>query len=724
MDFFSGIRKIGLINFTNKNFTNKPKGEEMRKNQSTKNILKGKAVSVLFAMAIFSVGASENNYSRAVQPKIKLDLIPLPTGSIKVQGWLRSWGQNVADNLVKPTAKTKNSQQKQAGYKDFCEGWTKVLSPLKIGSTEKKVSIAGCQPYHTSGMFFDGCLRMGYALDDKELIDIATKQFQFVLDNQSDEGFLGPGPKGDKGILPELWREGKAVHDPLGIFMRGMYAWYSATGNEKIIKAMEKHYLQFKDFKEWSCKRYLNIGPLLETYSHTGNEQLLQNAINDDKDHFKWGYAGHGARFNKYQNGMGALAYYTGEKKYMEPFCDAYKEALHKYMLPHGVIHSDEAMRGVSGQKGTETCTLADLMWGYTWMYRINGDTFNGDLIEKAFYNAGGNMVNRKGNLHVYHQALNRIKRGGLVASKMKGTNSTKHLENPLDGHYSYKPQHGPSCCTGQIPRVFGVFMGSMWMATADGGLACTLYGPCSVNALAGNKNRVKIDVKTDYPFRQDIAITVTPEKTEKFPLYFRIPAWCKNSQITVNEKTIPVTPNEKGFVCITREWSKNDIVKLKFPMKGIIKLSKTKIAKAYPKKVTYTIYPDRPFAVVNYGPLLFSLPLPEKDVNTPLDTETYQVALNVNVEKPILEIKENPMPESWEWQLNAPLQIIVKGQSFNWADDEITGLPYLPKESVKDDKSKEKDLILVPYGCAKLRVSMFPITESTAKSENVETSK
>ena len=41
-------------------------------------------------------------------------------------------------------------------------------------------------------------------------------------------------------------------------------------------------------------------------------------------------------------------------------------------------------------------------------------------------------------------------------------------------------------CCVGAVNRIVPNYIIHMWMATGDGGLAATLYGPCTVSALVG----------------------------------------------------------------------------------------------------------------------------------------------------------------------------------------------------------------------------------------------
>jgi hypothetical protein len=65
-------------------------------------------------------------------------------------------------------------------------------------------------------------------------------------------------------------------------------------------------------------------------------------------------------------------------------------------------------------------------------------------------------------------------------------------------------------------------------------------------------------------------------------------------------------------------------------------------------------------------------------------------------------------MPERWSWQIEeAPIKLIAKASAFDWKPTPI--LP-LPKEEVLT--GEETEITLVPYGCTKFRISMFPIAK------------
>ena len=89
-------------------------------------------------------------------------------------------------------------------------------------------------------------------------------------------------------------------------------------------------------------------------------------------------------------------------------------------------------------------------------------------------------------------------------------------------------------------------------------------------NQKVGNAKTVQINVATQYPFDETINMTITMDSEETFPLKLRIPAWCKNPQVEVNNVAVSnVTAGE--FLSIQRSWKNGDLITLKFPMHIII---------------------------------------------------------------------------------------------------------------------------------------------------------
>jgi hypothetical protein len=65
-------------------------------------------------------------------------------------------------------------------------------------------------------------------------------------------------------------------------------------------------------------------------------------------------------------------------------------------------------------------------------------------------------------------------------------------------------------------------------------------------------------------------------------------------------------------------------------------------------------------------------------------------------------------MPVRWDWPLAAPVRLRVAASEVPWNPD-----PQAPRLPILTTAQREfaERLTLVPYGCTKFRVSMFPVT-------------
>ena len=65
-------------------------------------------------------------------------------------------------------------------------------------------------------------------------------------------------------------------------------------------------------------------------------------------------------------------------------------------------------------------------------------------------------------------------------------------------------------------------------------------------------------------------------------------------------------------------------------------------------------------------------------------------------------------MPAKWDWPLAAPLKLRVNAIEVDWdPDPKAPRLPLLPAAKRKPPER----VTLIPYGCTKFRISMFPVT-------------
>src|SRR5262249_15645309 len=128
-------------------------------------------------------------------------------------------------------------------------------------------------------------------------------------------------------------------------------------------------------------------------------------------------------------------------------------------------------------------------------------------------------------------------------------------------------------------------------------GLCASLYTACNVTAKVGDGTPVTISEETDYPFRDIVQFKLSLPQSVRFPLYLRIPRWCRNPAVRLNGQTLAANTRPLSYLLLDREWKDGDSVLVQFPM--------TLEVRSWPK--------NQNAVSVEYGPLSFSLKIGER---------------------------------------------------------------------------------------------------------------
>lgn len=668
------------------------------------------------------------NYGRPFETPARPAFIPLPPGAVEPEGWLRDWCLAARDGYT--------------GHMDEYDDEFKRAWAADHKMTGKNLLWhKGAWPYEGGGYWFDGLARLGFALHDEGLVQQAKRRLDAVADHMNPNGIFflwwlnKNNPEDHKAIASAL--DGWPIW-ACGLLGRAMTGYYAGSGDKHILKALEMAYSADTDGLRSITGSMSNPWPAFDTYTWTGNKDIADalNAMFDKSrsslkttlnryrtaPDLKPGMTVENQHVVEFLEGTTpwAVAYlWTGDASYLKAAMGWHDLLERVAMQPSGVPVADEWYGPTGAFRGTETCDVAGYVWSQSALLSVSGEGRIADRLERAFFNAGPATVSRDFKTHVYFQSPNRF------ADK-----SPDFPHGPMAKGGSYQTKHSPLCCTAALNRIVPYYVTNMWMATYDNGLAATCYGPCKVTALVSDSVSVVITCKTDYPFNETIEMSVDPAKNALFPLSFHIPGWCADPELKVNGSVVKIRQNARGFVCVSRRWRPGDTVRLHFPMTVSVKTGRDNSPYGPYNgvhKPTLVSIPVKgsaqgaPYASVSYGPLLFALPIADtKDANTPDPAARWNYALDVQGEMlgADISVERQTMPDKWDWPLASPLKLHVNAMVCDWTP--LFKNPQLPPNPFAKQGQRES-ITLIPYGCTKFRVSMFPVTEQVLKLSGTE---
>jgi hypothetical protein len=477
---------------------------------------------------------------------------------------------------------------------------------------------------------------------------------------------------------------------------------YEATGDARIIPFMLKYFswqrtIPRDAFLPASWQKYRggdNLDSIYWLYNRTGEAWLLDLAGQNHERTADWTGGiptWHGVNISQGFREPAEYFQQAKDPKLLAATERDYRLVMDEYgQMPGGMFAADENARPghVDPRQAAETCSMAEFLLSDEMLVRITGDAQWADRAEEVAFNSlPASMTPDLKGLH-YLTAPNQV--------QLDRGNKAPMIENRGD-MLSYNP-YQYRCCQHNVAHAWPYYAEHLWMGTADNGIAAVLYAPGSVEAKAGDGTVVRIREQTDYPFGETVTLSLQMKGDVKFPLMLRVPAWATGAGASVNGK--PAGSQSRGWITIDRTWKTGDKVELTLPM----------------KIETRTWAKNGNSMSVSRGPLEYSLKIGERwqrygdNQKWPAYEVFAETPWNYALVKSEMRVEKGSVAPQPFTPDAAPLRIMAKARRLPGWKMEANGLIQQVPVSPVESTEPVEEVTLIPMGCARLRVSAFPV--------------
>lgn len=543
--------------------------------------------------------------------------------------------------------------------------------------------------------WLDGFIPLAYLLENQNMISRVKKYIDAIISLQKEDGWICPCPE-EKRAEYDTW--------PVLLIAKVLTVYYDCSGDERIpdiiYKILKNYYTLLKEDKiklfNWSKYRWFEgCISIAFTYKKYREEWLLKLAAI---------LKAQGADYNNctelYKRPLNAPKMethivniammlkheavscellgqnYTDNAEYLYELLTCYNGTAVQ------TFTGDECLSGLSPIQGTELCAVVELMYSYELLYAYTGEEKWAERLETAAFNALIAAFSDDMWAHQYDQMSNQI------ACQRFAGKPIFRINDP-DAHiFGLQPNYG--CCTANFSQGWPKFALSAFMHREN-----DVINGILIPSELKDKDR-HILLETNYPFENSFIYSIEAE--EPFNFIIRIPSFAQN--VMVNG----VKTTEKELIFNIRAHSKKKLL------------------------ISFDVYPrlkKRPneLYTAQCGSLIFSLPIryekrmQEYEADGVIrkfpycDYEYLPLSpWNYAFSSTQLTRQSQPLGSIPFSSINPPVVLKAKAKKIPWGfeDGYDTVCAKIPEHTAPAEE--EEDILLYPYGCAKLRMTELPL--------------
>lgn len=589
------------------------------------------------------------------------------SNEIKPKGWIKKQLQIQADGLAGNLDRVWRDVRNSKWIGGDAEGWERV-------------------PY-----WLDGFIPLAYLLDDENMVDRAKRYVESIIESQQDDGWICPCKieerKGydawavlliskvlcvyyecsnDDSVLNVIYRILKNFYELLSkkeikLFDWGKYRWFECfiainliyekyqedwlVDLARILKKQGTNYKKLTNKWKWPRNKWCFDTHIVNIAMMLKSEAISHNILNEDYS-------------DSAQKLFDILYRYNG--------------------TPVGLFTGDECLSGLSPIQGTELCSVVEQMYSYELLYAYTGDSKWAERLELLAFNALPASVSDDMWTHQYVQMSNQIACQKLPGKSLFRTNNGEaHL-------FGLEPHFG--CCTANFGQGFPKFVISAFMHSKE-----SVINVLPIASELKTKDK-HIIVESDYPFNNSIRYNIVSQIDFIFKI--RIPSFAEkvminNELFDEKEYTVQVKADENISISLsfdTTPYFDKGPSGLSFARCGSLVFS-------LPIKHKKTMYEYEKDGVERKYPYCDYEYIPE--------TEWSFAYCSDKLIKEHREIREIPFSSD-----NPPIILKAKVKKIDWGYENGFETVCSKFPHSNEPKGKEQDIVLYPYGCAKLRMT------------------